>query len=124
MKTHTRVVVIGGGAVGVSTLYHLTKKGWSDVALVERSELTAAGTPATATGAGSDPEALTTRFCEELEALAGVAYRVRDVHAADDQDVSIVARTEAQSVQPGQPRPRGQTRQILGWNIEDRMMSM
>src|ERR1700744_6051181 len=44
MKTHFRVVVIGGGVVGVSTLYHLTKKGWSDVALVERTELTAGST--------------------------------------------------------------------------------
>jgi dimethylglycine dehydrogenase len=44
MKTHARVVVIGGGAVGVSTLYHLTKKGWSDVVLLERSELTAGST--------------------------------------------------------------------------------
>jgi dimethylglycine dehydrogenase len=44
MKTHARVVVIGGGVVGVSTLYHLTKKGWSDVVLVERSELTAGST--------------------------------------------------------------------------------
>ena len=44
MKTHARVVVIGGGAVGVSTLYHLAKKGWSDVVLLERSELTAGST--------------------------------------------------------------------------------
>ena len=44
MKTHARVVVIGGGVVGVSTLYHLVKKGWSDVVLVERSELTAGST--------------------------------------------------------------------------------
>jgi len=44
MRTHARVVVIGGGVVGVSTLYHLTKKGWSDVVLLERSELTAGST--------------------------------------------------------------------------------
>jgi dimethylglycine dehydrogenase len=44
MKAHARVVVIGGGVVGVSTLYHLTKKGWSDVVLLERSELTAGST--------------------------------------------------------------------------------
>jgi dimethylglycine dehydrogenase len=44
MKTHARVVVIGGGVVGVSTLYHLTKKGWSDVMLLERTELTAGST--------------------------------------------------------------------------------
>ncbi len=44
MKTHARVVVIGGGAGGVSTLYHLTKLGWSDVVLVERTELTEGST--------------------------------------------------------------------------------
>jgi dimethylglycine dehydrogenase len=44
MKTHARVVVIGGGVVGVSTLYHLAKKGWSDVVLVERKELTSGST--------------------------------------------------------------------------------
>jgi dimethylglycine dehydrogenase len=44
MKSHARVVVIGGGVVGVSTLYHLTKKGWKDVVLLERSELTAGST--------------------------------------------------------------------------------
>jgi dimethylglycine dehydrogenase len=41
MKSHYRVVVIGGGVVGASVLYHLAKMGWSDVALVERSVLTA-----------------------------------------------------------------------------------
>ena len=44
MKSHARVVVIGGGVVGVSTLYHLTRKGWSDVVLLERTELTAGST--------------------------------------------------------------------------------
>src|ERR1700685_2178865 len=44
MKTHARVVVIGGGAVGVSTLYHLALKGWTDVVLLERAELTAGST--------------------------------------------------------------------------------
>ena len=44
MKSHTRVVVIGGGVVGVSTLYHLAKKGWGDVVLCERTELTAGST--------------------------------------------------------------------------------
>lgn len=41
MKSHYRVVVIGGGVVGTSVLYHLAKLGWSDVALIERSVLTA-----------------------------------------------------------------------------------
>ncbi|HEX6144423.1 MAG TPA: FAD-dependent oxidoreductase [Geminicoccaceae bacterium] len=44
MKTEARVVVIGGGVVGVSTLYHLARKGWSDVVLVERRELTSGST--------------------------------------------------------------------------------
>ena len=44
MKNSARVVVIGGGVVGVSTLYHLVKKGWSDVVLIERTELTAGST--------------------------------------------------------------------------------
>ncbi|MBB3064405.1 GcvT family protein [Limibacillus halophilus] len=44
MKSHARVVVIGGGVVGVSTLYHLAKKGWSDVVLLERRELTSGST--------------------------------------------------------------------------------
>jgi len=44
MKTQARVVVIGGGVVGVGTLYHLTKKGWSDVVLIERKELTSGST--------------------------------------------------------------------------------
>ena len=44
MRTHARAVVIGGGVVGVSTLYHLCKKGWTDSVLVERKELTSGST--------------------------------------------------------------------------------
>ena len=44
MKSKAKVVVIGGGVVGVSTLYHLAKKGWDDVVLVERKELTSGST--------------------------------------------------------------------------------
>jgi len=44
MKTHSRVVVIGGGVVGCSVLYHLTKLGWTDVLLIERSALTSGST--------------------------------------------------------------------------------
>ena len=39
MKSHSRVVVVGGGVTGCSVLYHLTQKGWSDVVLCERAEL-------------------------------------------------------------------------------------
>lgn len=44
MKRKARVVVVGGGVVGVSTLYHLARKGWDDVVLVERKELTSGST--------------------------------------------------------------------------------
>lgn len=44
MKNHAQVVVIGGGLIGCSILYHLTKMGWKDVVLLERSELTAGST--------------------------------------------------------------------------------
>ena len=44
MKTSARVVVIGGGVVGCSVLYHLTKAGWKDVVLVERDQLTSGST--------------------------------------------------------------------------------
>ena len=44
MKTTTRAAIIGGGVVGASVAYHLTKLGWSDVMLIERSELTSGST--------------------------------------------------------------------------------
>ncbi len=44
MKSQTKVVVIGGGIAGCSTLYHLTQEGWNDVVLVERDELTSGTT--------------------------------------------------------------------------------
>ena len=44
MKSTARAVVIGGGVVGVSTLYHLAKMGWSDAVLLERKELTSGST--------------------------------------------------------------------------------
>ncbi|MEL6508377.1 MAG: FAD-dependent oxidoreductase [Pseudomonadota bacterium] len=44
MKTHAQAVVIGGGVIGCSILYHLTKLGWTDVVLLERDELTSGST--------------------------------------------------------------------------------
>ncbi|MDR6264248.1 FAD-dependent oxidoreductase [Roseobacter sp. N2S] len=44
MKTHAQAVVIGGGLVGCSILYHLAKLGWRDVVLLERDELTSGST--------------------------------------------------------------------------------
>ena len=40
MKTHAKAIVIGGGVVGCSVLYHIAKDGWKDIILIERSELT------------------------------------------------------------------------------------
>ncbi|MGI9369832.1 MAG: NAD(P)/FAD-dependent oxidoreductase, partial [Ruegeria sp.] len=44
IPTKARVVIIGGGAVGTSSLYHLAKKGWTDCVLLEKNELTAGST--------------------------------------------------------------------------------
>ena len=44
MTEHVRVVVIGGGAVGASCLYHLAKLGWTDAVLIEQNELTSGST--------------------------------------------------------------------------------
>src|SRR5215467_8270084 len=44
MKSHARVVIVGGGMMGVGLLYHLALEGWTDVALVEKGELTSGST--------------------------------------------------------------------------------
>jgi len=44
MKSHARVVIIGGGMLGVSLAYHLTRQGWQDVVLIEKGELTSGST--------------------------------------------------------------------------------
>src|SRR3546814_8623057 len=56
MKSHVQVAVIGGGVVGCSVLYHLTKAGWRDVVLLERSELTSGSTWHAAGGMGSEEQ--------------------------------------------------------------------
>jgi dimethylglycine dehydrogenase len=44
MQSHARVVVIGGGVVGCSVLYHLARFGCTDALLIERDELTSGST--------------------------------------------------------------------------------
>ena len=44
LPTHARVVIIGGGVIGCSVAYHLTKLGWTDVVLLERKQLTSGTT--------------------------------------------------------------------------------
>ncbi len=79
MRTQARVVVIGGGVVGCSVLYHLTKLGWRDVVLLERDELTSGSTWHAAGGMhtiNSDPNVAklqdyTIRLYRELEQISG-----------------------------------------------------
>ena len=79
MKTHTRVAVIGGGVVGCSVLYHLTKAGWTDVVLIERDQLTSGSTWHAAGGfhtLNGDPnvaklQGYTIGLYDELERISG-----------------------------------------------------
>jgi dimethylglycine dehydrogenase len=79
MKSHVQVAVIGGGVVGCSVLYHLTKAGWKDVVLIERSELTSGSTWHAAGGfhtLNSDPnvaklQAYTVSLYKEIEKISG-----------------------------------------------------
>ena len=97
MKTTTRVAVIGGGVVGCSVLYHLTKLGWSDVMLIERSELTSGSTWHAAGGfhtlnGDTNMAALqgyTIRLYRELEAITGMScglHHVGGITLADNRD--------------------------------------
>ena len=79
MKSSAQVVVIGGGVVGCSVLYHLTQAGWTDVVLVERKELTAGSTWHAAGGMhtlNGDPnvsklQQYTINLYREIEAASG-----------------------------------------------------
>ena len=87
MKTTTKVCIIGGGVVGCSVLYHLTKLGWSDVMLVERSELTSGSTWHAAGGfhtlnGDTNMAALqgyTIHLYKELEELTGMSCGLHHV---------------------------------------------
>src|SRR6266567_9452257 len=79
MKSHAKVVVIGGGVVDASVLYHLTKAGWKDVLLIERAELTSGSTWHAAGGmhtVNGDPnvaklQAYTISLYKEIEEISG-----------------------------------------------------
>ena len=79
MRNHVQAVVIGGGVVGVSVLYHLTKAGWKDVMLIERAELTAGSTWHAAGGmhtVNGDPnvaklQQYTINLYREIEQISG-----------------------------------------------------
>ncbi len=97
MKTTTRVAVIGGGVVGCSVLYHLTKLGWSDVMLIERSDLTSGSTWHAAGGfhtlnGDTNMAALqgyTIRLYKELEEITGMScglHHVGGLTLADNKE--------------------------------------
>ena len=97
MKTQAQVVVIGGGVVGCSVLYHLTKFGWKDVLLIERSELTSGSTWHAAGGfhtLNADPniaalQGYTIKLYRELEEISGQAcglHHVGGITIATDND--------------------------------------
>ena len=79
LPTHARVVVIGGGVVGCSILFHLAKFGWKDVVLLERDELTSGSSWHAAGGIhtiSSDPnisrlQSYTINLYKEIEELSG-----------------------------------------------------
>jgi dimethylglycine dehydrogenase len=79
MKSHAKAVVIGGGVVGCSVLYHLARAGWTDIMLIERSELTSGSSWHAAGGfhtLNGDPnvaklQAYTVQLYKELEELSG-----------------------------------------------------
>ena len=79
MRTHAQAVVIGGGVVGCSVLYHLAKFGWTDSVLLERDELTSGSTWHAAGGMhtiNGDPnvaklQQYTINLYRELEQISG-----------------------------------------------------
>ncbi|RWB77931.1 MAG: FAD-dependent oxidoreductase [Mesorhizobium sp.] len=84
MKSHAKVVVIGGGVVGCSVLFHLARHGWTDVVLLERDELTSGSTWHAAGGMhtiNGDPnvaklQKYTISLYKEIEELSGQATGV------------------------------------------------
>ena len=97
MKTQAQVVVIGGGVVGCSVLYHLTKYGWKDVMLIERSTLTSGSTWHAAGGfhtlnGDTNMAALqgyTIGLYKELEEITGMScglHHVGGITLADNQE--------------------------------------
>ena len=120
MKSHVKVAVIGGGVVGCSVLYHLTKFGWTDVLLIERSELTSGSTWHAAGGfhtINADPniaalQGYTIRLYRELEEISGQScglHHVGGLTLATDQD-----RLDYLKAERGKHRHMGLDTEIVG----------
>jgi dimethylglycine dehydrogenase len=97
MTQHYRAIVIGGGVVGCSVLYHLAKRGWTDVCLLERDVLTCGSTWHAAGGfhtLNGDPnvaklQQYTVQLYKEIEELSGLScglHLTRGVQLAKTPD--------------------------------------
>ena len=97
MRERAQVVVIGGGVVGCSVLYHLTRAGWTDAVLLERKELTAGSTWHAAGGMhtlNGDPnvaalQRYTIKLYRELEEATGMdcgVHQTGELMLADTED--------------------------------------
>jgi len=90
MKTEARVVVIGGGIVGCSILYHLAKAGWKDVVMVEKNEVTSGATCMAAgllTQFNSSPTLMRMRkYSSELYESLGVYGKVGSLRMAASKE--------------------------------------
>ncbi|HQR25642.1 MAG TPA: FAD-binding oxidoreductase, partial [Nocardioides sp.] len=100
LPTRARVVVVGGGVIGTSTAYHLTRAGWTDVVLLEQGHLSGGTTwhaaglvgPLRATEGGTRLVQYSAELYDQLEAETGLATGYRQVGGV------IVARTEERMV--------------------------
>ena len=101
LPTRARVVVVGGGVIGTSVAYHLTKLGWSDVLLLEQGSLSCGTTwhaaglvgPLRASESGTRLVQYSAELYASLEAETGLSTGYRNVGGV------IVARTEDRMVQ-------------------------
>jgi len=120
MKTHTQVLVIGGGVVGCSVLYHLTKFGWTDAMLIERSDLTSGSTWHAAGGfhtlnGDTNMAALqgyTIRLYRELEEITGLSCGLHHVGGLTLADTP--ERLDMLKAERGKHRYMGLETEILG----------
>ena len=122
MKSHVKVAVIGGGVVGCSVLYHLTKFGWKDVVLIERSELTSGSTWHAAGGfhtlnADTNMAALqgyTIQLYKELEQISGQSCGLHHVGGVTLADTP--ARMDFLKAERAKHRYMGLDTEIVGPN--------
>ena len=128
LPTHARVIVVGGGVIGISTAYHLAKAGWSDILVLERDKLTsgttwhAAGLIASS-GMATETSAWIARYSRELyqglEAETGIStgfHQCGHLHLA-----TTPARREAQRREINFTRTLGIDRQeVSAAEVRDR----